>query len=232
MKIVCITGMDGTGKTTLSRALVAALRERGVRAAYIYGRTYPMLSRLVMALGRLTLLRGANQWRDYAQYATRKRQTMRNPILAAIYTASIFLDYYVQMWLKLLPYAVQPCIVVSDRYIYDTVISDIAVHLNYSSEQTRRAIDLGMRLLPRLLLAVLIDIPEDVAFARKDDMPHIDYLRERRQRYLELADRPEVALLSGHASRASLLQSLLQEIAVRDVVVHGAMCDESLNAGH
>jgi dTMP kinase len=213
MKLVCIVGIDGTGKTTLARNVAQALQREGVPAVYIYGRTYPVISRLLMTLGRKAFLRANDQWQDYRGYNTSKKQTMRNPLLAWVYTAAILLDYYVQIWLKLLPHLASQRVVVSDRYLYDTVISDLAVHLNYSAQQTDRAIRWGLRFLPKPARTFLIDLPEELAFARKDDVPHIDYLRERRGWYLRLKQRPETSLLDGRATPDHLGHTLLHELA-------------------
>jgi thymidylate kinase len=215
MKLVCITGIDGTGKTTLARNTAAALGRRGLPAVAIYGRTYPVLSRALMALGRAAMLRGKDQWRDYAGYTADKKRTMRNPLLATTYTAAILLDYYLQLWLKLLPHLFSGRVVVSDRYLYDTIISDLAVHLGYTAAQTARAIALGLRALPMPLLTVLVDVPEEVAFARKDDVPHIDYLRERRPWYAGLRDRPEVIPFDGQQPPLALAERLADEVAAR-----------------
>src|SRR5438105_3554062 len=48
VKIVCIMGIDGAGKTTLARNTVAALRARGLDAAYFYGRQYSLFSRALL----------------------------------------------------------------------------------------------------------------------------------------------------------------------------------------
>ena len=224
MKLVCIIGIDGTGKTTLASNAAAALRGQGQPAASIYGRTYPVISRALMALGRMTLLRKENQWRDYTGYTATKKRTMRNPLFAWIYTAAILLDYYVQIWLKLLPHLASRRIVVSDRYVYDTVISDLAVHLNYTAAHTERAIRWGLCFMPKPLLTILIDVPEEIAFSRKDDVVHIDYLKERRGWYLALRDRPEVVLFDGQASPETLVKSLVREISARKpLVVGGAL---------
>jgi dTMP kinase len=215
MKLVCIIGIDGTGKTTLASKVAFTLRQQGQPAMYIYGRTFPVISRALMALGRMTLLRKENQWLDYAGYTASKKRTMRSPLLARIYTMSILLDYYVQIWLKLLPHLASRRVVVSDRYLYDTVISDLAVHLNYSDAQAGRAIQRGLRFLPKPVLTVLIDVPEEIAFSRKDDVVHIDYLRERRHWYLNLTPRPEVVLFDGQVAPQALVQSVLRELAAR-----------------
>ena len=64
MKLICLTGIDGSGKTTLARSLARTLDEQGIPATSIYGRTYPVLSRALMLLGRIILLRGTDLWRD------------------------------------------------------------------------------------------------------------------------------------------------------------------------
>jgi thymidylate kinase len=115
LRLVCICGIDGTGKTTLARGLVEALQRQGLPAVYLYGRTYPVISRLLMALGRRTMLRGRDQWSDYAGYTASKKSVMRQPWLAWVYRAAILCDYYPQMWLKLHPHLLTGRIVVCDR---------------------------------------------------------------------------------------------------------------------
>ena len=209
MQLICITGIDGTGKSTLARNTVSALRRQGVDAVYVYGRTYPVISRALMALGRMTLLRRKNIWRDYHRYTSSKKQAMRNPVLVWAYTSAILTDYFVQVWLKLLPHLLARRVVVADRYVYDTVISDLAVHLNYTEKQLECALRRTLKLVPAPLLTVLIDVPPEVAFARKDDVPHVDYLRERREWYIRLARWPRVALLDGQRPPQELVQALL-----------------------
>ncbi|MBI5049489.1 MAG: hypothetical protein HZC11_01090 [Nitrospirae bacterium] len=44
---------------------------------------------------------------------------------------------------------------------------------------------------PQPDIVMYIDCPEDIAFSRKDDIntPNVEYLRERRELYLKLADK-------------------------------------------
>jgi dTMP kinase len=165
-----------------------------------------------MAVGRMTLLRRDDQWRDYVQYNVNKKQTMRNPLLAGIYTSVVLLDYYAQIWCKLLMHYRPNRVIIADRYVYDTVISDLAVHLDYSHARALRIIAYGLRIVPMPTRTILIDIPADVAFARKDDVPHVEYLEERRSYYLSLQRRPEVRLFSGEVSRETLVNAVLKEI--------------------
>jgi len=212
MKLICITGIDGAGKTRLAHEVAAALRQQGMPATYVYGRLYPVISRLLMNLGRVVLLREHDPWQNYRAYTAGKKQTMRNPLVAWPYTIAVLLDYYVQIWCKLLPHLFSRQVIVLDRYVYDTVISDLTVHLNYSPAQTERAIEWGLRLLPVPALTILIDLPEEVAFSRKTDIPHIDYLKERSGWYRKLCDRPEVERFDGTGSARSLLVDAMSRI--------------------
>jgi dTMP kinase len=196
----------------LARGLVDALQAQGKPAIRIYGRTYPLLSRLLMALGRAILLRKHDIWQDYRAYARDKGEAMQRSVLAWPYAAAIWLDYTAQTWLKLAPHLLSQRIVVMDRYVYDTVISDLAVHLSYSPVQTMRAIDQGLRWVPEPALTLLVDLSEEIAFSRKEDVPHVDFLRERRTRYVKLLVRPEVERLDGEAAPAVLLEAALQSL--------------------
>ncbi len=220
MRLICITGIDGAGKTTLAKNMVKTLNQEGKPAVYIYGRTIPVVSRFLMALGRATLLRNEDIWDDYEAYSASKKQTMRNKWLAYIYTVAVYIDYYPQIWWKLFPHLFSRRYVVCDRYIYDTVISDLAVHLSYSRSQAALAIERGLRFLPTPTATVLIELAEDIAFARKDDMPHVAYLVDRRRWYSHLTSRPEVKQLDGNNEPETLLvhaRALIEAGITREV---------------
>ena len=74
------------------------------------------------------------------------------------------------------------------------------------------------RILPQVEvifdLTILIDLPEEVAFSRKADMPHVDYLRERRPWYLQLRKRPEVEQFDGETTSFVSVAELLCDQAL------------------
>src|SRR5690348_16299366 len=99
MELICITGIDGGGKSTLAKGVVDVLKKDGINAQYMYGRIIPISSRLLMVLGRLAYLRKKDPWKEFADYSRSKKGIMRNPILRVIYGAAVFLDFYIQIWL-------------------------------------------------------------------------------------------------------------------------------------
>ena len=209
MKIVCITGIDGAGKTTLAHELVSSLKKEGKHSIYLYGRIYPLISRLFMALGRAVWLYDQDQWRNYESYSNKKNKTMRNRLLKWMYTSAILVDFYPQIWLKFILNYSKGCIIVLDRYIYDTVISDLSAHLNYSMCETENAIRWGLQILPTPDVTFLLDLPEELAYKRKDDVPHIDYLKERKSWYQQIVSRPEVQKINGEAPIGEIVEDML-----------------------
>jgi dTMP kinase len=218
MKIICITGIDGSGKTTLSHLLVNEIRNRGIEAAYIYGRTFPVVSRLLMYLGRLLLLGKADPWKNYEDYSSAKKSKMKSPILRWGYSTAIWFDYFIQIWMKLTPKMIKGQVIVIDRYAYDTVISDLSVHLNLSGRQTLQIIKKAFHFLPVPAITFLMDLPEETAFSRKNDIPHIEYLRERRNLFQLLKDRPEVIELDGENPLSITLSAIIEIMKSREIL--------------
>ena len=218
MKIICITGIDGSGKSTLSHMLVDELRNRSIRASYVYGRTYPVLSRLLMAGGRLIFLRKDDPWNNYAGYSNEKKEKMKSPFLRWGYSMAIWFDYLIQVWAKLVIKTPGNRIIVIDRYLYDTVISDLSVHLGMDGNQTLQIINKGFHFLPLPAITFLMDLPEEIAFSRKNDVPHIDYLKERRYLYQYLNERPEVVELNGANELEITMTKILDNLNLQEIL--------------
>jgi len=215
MKLIAITGVDGAGKSTLAQAVAATLEREGRSSSRIYGRTYPFLSRVLMTAGRALFLRRHNIWTGYREYTQVTRRRLRSPILAAPFAASICFDYWVQIWLKLLPNLLTDRVIVADRYVYDTVIMDLAVHLSLSKRRTQWLIDLALRVVPRPDITLLLSIDAATAFSRKNDVPDVAYIRERSDLYNALESRPEVVRLEGDVPVDVLLENALTAIRAR-----------------
>ena len=211
-RLICLIGIDGAGKTTLVNGTVERLKRQGVRAAGVYGKTLPVLSRLLMAVGRAAFLRKQDIWQDYPNYARHKKRVMNNRLLTRIYEVSVWLDYLPQAYFKIVLPLLFGVTIMCDRYLFDVVIGDLAVHSSYDARQIRRSLNAGFRVLPEPDLVFLIDLPEEVAIRRKDDVPHIEYLSERRRLYLRLAETYPIVKLDGEETPEELMRQIVQRI--------------------
>ena len=212
MNCIVITGVDGVGKTTLAKELCRGLSKQGYEARYVYGRIVPVLSRACMWLGRTLLLSKSYKSNDYVRYREKTRKTLQNRLLVLPYLVSIWLDYFIETWVRFLPGILSPKILIVDRYVYDTVVSDIAAHVDLDVARFDRILETAFYFFPRVSRTYLMTAPEEVSLARKDDIPHKEYIRERQQWFHHLARRPEVRQLDGTLKVEENYQLILDDL--------------------
>ena len=199
--LVCFTGIDGSGKTTLAKSLVRSLKSRGIASVYVYGRVKPVMLRPFVWFGRLVFMRGKDMFDDYTEYSKTKRRAIRkHHALFGLYCCTLWIDYVIQISFKVCLPLLHRQIVVCDRYVYDTVITDLATDMDYSTEQIVSQLRRVFRFVPRPDIVFLVDAPEEVAYRRKDDHPSIKYLKERRQIYLDVSKYRDISVLDGTLS--------------------------------
>lgn len=195
--LVCITGMDGTGKTTLAKALVGQLNARGIRARYVYARYRPLTVRLAWALGR-RLLR-ARKRGSYPEYRDEKRRRLKASPFKTLYAGWLLFEYVLELQVLVRARLLAGVAVVCDRYAFDTAITDVGKELGMSDEACVALARRWMRFVPTPDLVFVLDAPEEVAFARKTDVPDIEYLRDVRGAYRRLAEANGYTLIDATA---------------------------------
>lgn len=214
--LVCFTGIDGSGKTTLARDLVMSLRQEGINAAYVYARYTPCLLRPLMLLGEHLFLRGQDPCLDYSSYSqTKKDTTKRKRLLSLVYQSLLMVDYFIQVFLKVWMPMLHGQSVVCDRYVYDTVANDLAIDFNYSWRAVDAVLEWWMRFLPKPNITVLVDVPEKLAYSRKNDISSLDYVKERRPLYQYMAQKLEMFTLDGSKDLNELRNIVLCEVLRR-----------------
>ena len=210
--LVCFMGVDGAGKTTLAKSLVKSMNEKGVRAAYVYNRFQPFFMRFVFALGKLLFLRKQDMFKDYVEYSTARKQVFRNSAVLIVYRWMIFFEYSMQVVIKTFIRLTLGKVLICDRYVYDTVINDVAVDLGYSNEQLSSELKWYFRFFPKPDLIFFVDIPEEVSMQRKNDIPSIEFIRLRRKYYLSVADQFNFLKIDGLTDLDSLKLHVEKEL--------------------
>ena len=71
-------------------------------------------------------------------------------------------------------------------------------------DSIRRLLKKCFRIAPKPDIAFLIDLPEEIAYQRKNDTPSIGYLKERREIYLNIGNEYEMMILDGTKSLEEL----------------------------
>jgi dTMP kinase len=186
--LICFTGIDGSGKTTVAKKLTTYLKEKNLPVLYMYGRLKLFLTKPLMLIGNKMFLREHNITENYVKYSGKKKNLFsKHKFIQKIYLYTILIDYLLQLLIKIKIPLMSGKVIVCDRYIYDTVITDIAVDMNFSKKQVISLLDKCFLLIPNPDLTFLVDVNEEVAYSRKDDVPDERYLKDRRSFYIQVA---------------------------------------------
>ena len=211
--LICFTGIDGSGKTTLAKNIAEHYRREGLPAKYVYARYQLRIAKPLVLFANKLFLRRYNQNTDYIKYKTQKQKiNARFKNLSSIYLNLLLIDYIIQLIYKICIPLLQKKIVVCDRYIYDTIITDFAVDMNFPREKSVQLLKRCFRVIPQpdLLFYVCVDV--NVAYNRKDDVPSIEYLMDRNKRYYDILKEFDMELLNGNLSREDVFLACKRRI--------------------
>jgi thymidylate kinase len=207
--LVCFVGIDGAGKSTLAKALVAKAEEHSIACTYVWGgfnSSFTIFRPLVAAMKR-SMFRG----NKHMEESRTKGRVLQSPVLSTIYQYLALTDYMIQGLVRIrLPLAFGAN-VVCDRYIHDLTTS-IGVLLDYYPHRTLALLDRCLRVLPKPDQIFLIDLPAALAYQRKDDIPSPGFLSVRRHVYLKMANKHRMTVLDGRRDKADLEQTVVATV--------------------
>jgi dTMP kinase len=209
---ICFTGIDGSGKTTLAKSLVEIMKRNGIECRYVYNRYNPFMLKPFIVVARAIFLRGNDMFEDYTEDSNAKKRIFKNHLLSVIYQSFLLFDYSLQIFIKVKIPLILGKNIICDRYIYDTVCTDLAVDMNYSNEKKIDMLRKCFYLFPKPDMTFLIDIPEEIAYGRKDDIPSVDYLKDRRNIYLEIGRAYKMISLDGTKDLVELEGTVVSKV--------------------
>lgn len=179
---ICIIGLDGSGKSTLAKRLIEKLNGKNVNTKYVWGGYKLYLLWPIIELGKKVFLKDKDMFQDFTSYNEGVKKSGSNPTISFLYQNLTLIEYYFQMLIKIKLPLIMGKTVVSDRYLYDTLVS-LATTLNYSEEKFTKLLTNFVKILPKPDALFYIKVPEQVSFSRKDDIPSIEYLQFRKKYY-------------------------------------------------
>lgn len=198
--IVCFTGMDGTGKTTLAKSLEKSIKNSGISCKYIWCGWKGFESFLFSPIAKII-----RNNRESKGGARMRGASIQNNLL---FTYAAWLDYFLRIFPNLLVSLYKYDLIILDRYIYDVAIG-------FSINTDREGKELLRRffyIFPKPDITFLIDVPEEVAYTRKDDIPSIEYIAKQRAMYLKLLEEYNIHVLDGTKSKEELLSVVKMEV--------------------
>lgn len=198
-RLICIIGTDGSGKTTLSDAVVDTLVKQGEPARRVWLGAESYLMKPVRGLLKAVWykrpkhkgstkakLGDGSQRTNYAQEIERKNALAKKySWMVRLYLSLVFADYRLQVALKRWRNRDAKTIV-ADRYLFDVTIN-CGLTLGWSPDEVVAFTSKKLSNLALPELRVFLRVEPEVSLARKDDIHDIDYLRLRFKYYEAVA---------------------------------------------
>lgn len=211
-KMIYLLGTDGSGKTTLAENFVKRYKSEGKKIKYLYVRHVPILLYPLKLISRILIYKKDTEFKNYEKYSKEKSGfSKRHPIVARIYAAVWILDYILYYFLKVRITYFFSRLIILDRYVGDVVVN-ISVATGLDEEQMQKLLRFLHRFFPKPDRAFFIEVSEEEAFKRKDDIPSTQYLRERKEQYFYLRSFYTFKIINGHLLPDQLVDELYHHV--------------------
>jgi dTMP kinase len=213
--LICFIGIDGSGKTTISKLVNINLTNRGLNSTYMHLRFVSIVLKLLIKLKNSFLIKEEGPQENAYRSLMFKKVLLKNRLISYFHEWFVLLGHCFQIFYKIYsPLYRHKSIVLCDRYIYDTIV-DLMIDHSWTRMKALRMLEISFRILPRPDLLFIIDIPENIAFSRKRDIPSIGFLSIRRVLYLTLFREYGPIVLNGLDSLTNLNKSIIQKLLRR-----------------
>lgn len=156
---------------------------------------------LFLSLGRKAMGISSRQIaadkKSYQDYQGRKVKYKTNPIVRTVWSGMTRVEHLVQIGRDIQPKLGEDCVVVCDRYLWDSII-DLAVLHQKNVEWLWRGLNRwAWRFVPQPATTFFMDIPPEEALNRKDDISSFEEIRVRASLYRGLAEHESFLRIDG-----------------------------------
>lgn len=201
--LISLSGIDGVGKSTLGHRIQEFLWARyELPSQYVWCKfgKHPFsryrLSRLVR--------------RDPEEnLGTSKREDTSPSLLTDLYACGLLAVHLAHIATAVRMPLRQGKIVICDRYIFDTMV-DLQQEMGWSAARIQGTLKAAW--IPRPDFKFLLDLPEAAAFARKNDTASLEFLRERRDAYMDIAEAQRLTIIDAGQPIDRVFEQIMEPI--------------------
>jgi thymidylate kinase len=192
--MICIIGVDGSGKSTHAKIILDKLQKKGFPAKYVWFRYNHIFSVIPLIYCRITGLT-VYEKKDGVLYG--RHEFYRSCLMSLIYPRTLFIDMLFTYLIKIVIPLKSGKVLVSDRCVYDTLV-DLMIDLNNLDFHKTLTGKLFCRLLPRENTKVIfLDADESLIVKRRTDLKYDTTLEKRRAGYQNLARQFDILTITN-----------------------------------
>ena len=216
-KFICFHGIDGSGKTSQATALLEKFQAAGIKSKYVWiGWSPTILKPITKVIKRSVFRKKEVRADDYLNVKQVKKEYFKNTRFKALWYSYVLIDYYSQIFIKIILPKLFGNTIICDRYVHDVLIG-LSINFGWRMDELKdKYRDVLVKIFPVPDVTIFIDIPEDVAFKRKDDIPAVEFLYDRRNVYLELFKSLDVNIIDGDRSFNEIHNEIIKIIKEKE----------------
>jgi len=184
LKIICLAGIDGSGKSTHLRRLEKELTDFGLRCKCVWARSAFFFSLPFMMLCRVLGLTEVVSTSSGTKNSIH-RYYMCKPVSLVWPWISLVDNLIFAVVHAYLPISMGYTVLL-DRSCYDNFVDIMVDTQRFTLDKSFLGL-LFKKIVPRSCRVILLDVDENIAFIRKADTPGLEYLCIRRRIYKALA---------------------------------------------
>lgn len=209
-KLICISGPDGTGKSTQIALLIDSLKNAGYTYEYRWLRFHHLFSLPLLGLARLlglsevvTLDNGDKIGYHYFY---------KSKIISNLYKASMFLDTLIFTTYKVyIPTMLFNKRLVCDRFIYDTIV-DLMISTDDNQIYKKLTGKLLLALIPDESNIIVLITNEEYLISRREDLKHDKTLKQKIIFYSVISDTFDIPIIDASMSVYKIQNTIVKKI--------------------
>lgn len=192
---ICLSGIDGSGKTTHLHTLIRKLGELGFHCKYISlrGMYFRFVSLPLLYLCRILGYEEKIVAEGNERYV-RHPNLIHSSAIKLLWTTLFLIDMYLLAVLRGYFWS-RAEVILCDRYMADSIV-DLMVALKDDTVYSGR-IGKFFLFLTRPDMILLLDVDEEEAFKRKKDMLNLEQLGLRRNLYRKMASELGIPIIDA-----------------------------------
>ncbi len=216
--LIVLTGIDGSGKSTQSKLLFESMKRDKFEVSYMWIRWEGLFLKPLKERWKRKVTRNVpkSNSRPIETIKKKKRILLSSPVFRWLWLAAFLIDFGIQILITVRLALLKKQIIISDRMFHDAIV-DQAVNFGKKKDWLVDSLNsFWMKMVaPKADIYIYIDCPEDVALSRKKDDPEMEYISERRNLYLKLADRYDWIQIDGTLSAEKIAAQIKDHVYKR-----------------
>lgn len=181
---LCITGIDGVGKTTHVNLILEHLRGKGIKCQYKWLRFHYLFSLPLLVFCRVVGYTRVSTLGDSQKCSY--HEFYKSRFVSSVYPWILFVDTFLFTTIKVYIPMFFGISIVCDRFVYDTLI-DVAVATKDHEIYKKTVGKLFLKLIPKNAHLVMLSLDKSTIFLRRPELKNDLTFDERYALYKDLS---------------------------------------------